>query len=651
MRILGIRNTNYQNLSFERRLRKEEERPYQETQKEALKVLGVDNLAMIIHGSSHPSVAKDGNIGSPISKGAKRLIRLEKLNGFNSEQLGPMGKLSKIDFSPYSAKVFAKNHLFINLEELTTEKYSNILSKKTYNYVTDVHKIPDKNYNNTDFLEAFENYDIALSEAYSSFKTKLNNGDENTLNLNTEFEEFKEKSSKWLLKDGLFKVLANVYGTDNFDEWKNPIDRNLINEVEHGNKNAILRYNQLLNRSGSKIEKNSFKQFLIDKQLKEHKQWREENHFKYINDLLVGFATSDVWSNPDAFLKDMRMGSHYGGFNNGPQIWDIPVLDPKKLFNNDGSIGVAGQLLKDKIDNSLEHFENIRIDHALGFVDPYIYRKSTLDVEPNGRVNHIEADDLIKWKEFDPNGDFKRILPEIVLPALKEHGISNDEVVWEDLCHETDAFKEVYRHNLNLNGISQLEYKKGENSPRNNWALVGSHDSKPAIMMNMKDDSWNACYLAGFLNADADHTSERIEARNKYAKYIDHNPMEHVKAKFAELFLTANNVQISFADFFGINQVYNYGGQKADTNWKLRLNNDFEDTYYKNLSGDNPTALNMPEVLKMSVKGKFDLAVAKMNKENSEKADKLREYLKEKYEPLLDKLQHWSEVLKEKEQD
>lgn len=90
---------------------------------------------------------------------------------------------------------------------------------------------------------------------------------------------------------------------------------------------------------------------------------------------------------------------------------------------------------------------------------------------------------------------------------------------------------------------------------------------------------------------------------------IDNDDRERVKAKFAELFLTCKKIQISFADFFGIDKTYNEGGKENNQNWKLRLNKDYEDSYYKNLASEHPTALNMPEILKLAVQAKADFNV------------------------------------------
>ena len=56
------------------------------------------------------------------------------------------------------------------------------------------------------------------------------------------------------------------------------------------------------------------------------------------------------------------------------------------MFNEDGSLGPAGKLLEKKIESSFDTGENIRIDHALGLVDPYIYKKSSVFIS-NGYLD------------------------------------------------------------------------------------------------------------------------------------------------------------------------------------------------------------------------------------------------------------------------
>ena len=179
---------------------------------------------------------------------------------------------------------------------------------------------------------------------------------------------------------------------------------------------------------------------------------------------------------------------------------------------------------------------------------------------------------------------------------------------------------------------------------------MGSHDSWPALKL-VKDggylgnQAWAPEYLAGFLNSDPTRSKERIEFQDKIVK----DPMERIKAKFADLFMCSDKIQISFADFFGIDKVYNYGGQDVKTNWKLRLSKNFEDAYYKNLSSDHPTALNLPEILKIAVRAKIDREVVQKMQTDPNNADTFRKSINARMQPLLDRLDKFEHILKEKE--
>ena len=115
-----------------------------------------------------------------------------------------------------------------------------------------------------------------------------------------------------------------------------------------------------------------------------------------------------------------------------------------------------------------------------------------------------------------------------------------------------------------------------------------------------------------------------------------------VRAKFAEL-MTTPKFQISFADILGItDRIYNVAGTNNRDNWKERIPADFLDKYYENLASENPTALNIPELLKQALQAKIDMRVMQ-----SHDKDKTRAELNAKYEPLLNDLQKYADILKE----
>lgn len=667
MRILGIDNR----ISFERRPKPSEEAGLRYTINRAYDAMGTKERVVITHGSCFPALDRDTYIGSPYGRSAQEYTKFLMLYGFNGNQLGPGGELGTdgngIIPSPYNSSAFSKNRLFIDLEALTSEKYGSILSQSTFLAITRSPENTDKNYVHTNFKEAQKVYDYALEESYDNFKTNYQNKQPQAISLAKDYKAFLNKHNTRLTEEGIFKVLADKYGTDEFESWDNPVDRDLIRLVKAQEPAAVQRYSQILAEHKKEIEIHKFSQFIATKQIQENQKWREKVGFKYINDLLVGCSKMDYWRDRDAFIDGFQLGAPEGSGKN-PQVWNIPVLNPRKLFTTDG-LGPAGQFLKDKIDYALEFCENLRIDHVMGLIEPFVIENSSLVFDNdknlinnphsnpvNGKyISQMRAGDraLDDYKNYSceyihNNGKttyHSNIMNKIVLPALKEHGINPKDAIWEDLCSQPEAFRKVFYDDLNLPGITQIEYAKAQDGPKNNWYLVGSHDSIPAHKMIKREwtkgsDAWNPLYLAGYLNMDP----TRANKRDEFCRRIGSDDRELIKAKFAEL-MTNDKFEISFADLLGITETtYNLGGTKNNTNWKERIPAKYIDQYYENLASKNPTAINIPEVLKIALQAKIDMEIAK-----SVHPNQVRFEIHERYQPLLDSLQKYADILKEPE--
>lgn len=647
----------------------------QKTIEEGFAAAGVNNRIAITHGSVFPAAGRDSLVGSPYGEGAKQWISFLKLYGFNGNQLGPNGALSNNQISPYNSSALNENPLFIDLKALTTEKYGKILSQKTYEKLTLPVGKSDKSYCFSNFDDAKRLYFIALNESYRNYKINLSKGQPEAILLKNEFEAFKntqisEKNTKGRQseEEGLFRVLSAMYKTDNIEKW-DKLDSDLIVEVRKNNPKAIERYKDLMTTYKEPITEYQFEQFLVSKQIKENKDFRDSIKFKYFSDLLIGCSKMDLWRYKDAFLEGYAIGAFEGG--DAPyQTWEIPVLNPRKLFVGYEDLNVGGEFLKEKLEHALENCENIRIDHALGLIDPFIYERNTVKYDENGRqiksgvhgnfISQIYDDD---GNKIDDYYNYPRILKKLVLPTLERHKLAKTDPVWESLCAETDLYKRIYYEENDLPKIIQTEFTKAEGEDNKHWFLIGSHDSIPVMNMLKKDgswrrynDAWNPGYLAEYLFKDPARKNEKDAFYKKIANTIDGLPKvgkelekadkELIKAKFAELF-TKEKVMVSFADILGINEdniTYNIGGSNNKTNWKERITPDFIDKYYENLSSDSPTALNIPEVLKIALQAKIDMQVV-----NSGNPDEMRKNLTEQYTPLLDKLKYYANILKEKE--
>lgn len=668
MRVLGINNQ----ITFRRRPTKEEEPGLKETINKTYEALGTKERVVITHGSCFPALGRSSYIGSPYGSAAKEYTKFLMLYGFNGNQLGPGGELEiikgEIQPSPYNSSAFAKNKLFIDLEELTKDKYGKILSQETFNNVTKLPEADDKNYDMTDFNEAFKTYNTALKESYNNFKAKVAKGQHEALTLNKEFEKFLDKHDDRLTEEGLFHVLSKKYGTDRFEEWPDEENKTFIAGVHNGDMDAIEKYYDMVDANENEINQYKFEQFIATKQIKENKDWRDKQGFKYINDLLVGCSKMDKWRYQDAFLKDWEMGAKESGGKS--QRWFIPVVDPKKIFKkNSYQLDIGGEFLREKLDFALEFCENIRIDHVMGLIEPYLLSTSASEDEfVNGNdKNHDVEKYISELKDADGNEydkAYPKLLTRLVLPALRRKGITPDKAVWEDICSYPDRFVQIYERELNLPKIQNIDWgrvqdKLNRDGRKDDWYLMGSHDNMPAMTYmqrigDMKDgskgeytrehDAWNLDYLAGYLNMD-DGRENIGQIRNELKELYKTNDRERIRAKFAEL-MTTPKFQISFADLLGITDVtYNIGGSKREENWKERISADYLDKYYKNLSSENPTALNIPELLKKALQAEIDMQVME-----SEDKDKTRAELNEKYKPLLDDLQKYADILKEPEE-
>lgn len=682
MRVLGADNRIYNNqASFGRKPTEKEAKDMQKTINAAYNVMGTKERIAITHGSCFPAVGLDSQIGSPFGKAAKEYIKFLALYGFNGNLLGPNGQLNKGEHSPYASSAFAKNRLFIDLEELKDAKYGHILSENDIDNIDDLQSVPrrtNKNYTYTNFEKANSIYDTALVKAYNNFKTKVQKGQPEALALNKEFKNYltanNGKNNERLNEEGIFNVLSDFYGTDEFREWDDEIDCNLIVLVKKGDEEANERYNKLYSENKKDIELYKFEQFIASKQIKENKEFRDEFGFKYINDMLVGCSKMDHWRYRDAFVEGYQIGAY--AYQANPQAWDSPILHPRKLFEgSDRHLGKAGEFLKDKIDNALEFCENVRIDHVMGLIEPFVLENSSIVYgekneqgkrpiinDPFKNPVHAEYMSQMTGPDGKPLDDYKNyscdythsdghktyhsnIMNEIVLPVLKDHGLDKNDPIWETICTNPEPFYDTYYNNLQLKELVQTEWSRVEGKPDDAWFLIGSHDSIPAMNMIKRDWTksnygWDALYLAGYLHQD----SKRADESREFCDRIADDDKERVKAKFAEL-LTTKKFQISFADILGITDkdaVYNVGGENNDDFWKLRIPPDFIDKYYENLASDNPTAINIPEVLKTAAHAKLDMLKNQAGNDETKK-----EELEAKFKPIIEKLAHYEAILKE----
>ena len=607
------------------------------TIQKALKVLGKKNFALIVHNASFPAAqGENTGFGSVNTNGGKELI--DYASGlFNAIQLGPAGKTKGCDSSPYTGTIFSTNPLFVDLKELTTKKWDCILSEATYNEIVDNN--PKKNENRTAYSYAYKKYADALDEAFKNFQEK---GDKK---LKKEFEEYKSDNNSWLDKDSVYEALSIENNNDYWPLWTSDIDKNLFSPatIEERLANGE-RLVEISKKYEYDIEKYKFIQFVLNKQSEETREYAKSKDIKMIADRQVAFSDRDIWAYKSLFLDGWMLGCPPDYFSKDGQAWGFPVLNPERMYKEDGSLDKGGMLLKNLYKKMFrENPGGVRIDHIVGLIDPWVYKvgKKPKIEEGAGRLysspEHpflnkfaiATMEDLDTTLEADKEKRVKtltdkqielygRLIEKIVIAAAEEEGLDKNAIVCEDLGTLTNPVAAVMKK-YQLQGMRLTQFVVPEeaehpyrccNIDEATWAMVGTHDNEPIAMwaksmVNTHEGYLHVKNLVEDLFAEVENKDDLITHLTKDVEYLKF-------VKLVELFASkAENIQMFFTDFFQIEDVYNRPGTSGDANWSLRIPNNFKEL----------TPIDLPEILKQAIISRG----SKFAKENEKLIEELSE--------------------------
>lgn len=595
--------------------------------KEALNALGKKNFAFIVHAGSFPSEAgKNTGFGNAVSNAAKKLI--DYLSGvFNVVQLGPAGKTKSCDSSPYTGTIFSNNPLFIDLEQLTTDEFYNILSKETYQTICDNN--PQKDNNRTAYSYIYEKQEEALKEAYENFKKK------NPFKLVEALEQFKKDNAMWLEKDSLYEALSIENGNDYWPIWENEDDKHLFNPKNADEKAKFdKRTEEIKAKYADEIEFYAFKQLLASVQNIKIKDYALSKDIRMIADRQVAFSDRDVWAYQSLFLDGWMLGCPPDLFSADGQAWGFPVINPEKMYNEDGSLGEAGKLMKALFKKMfVENPGGVRIDHLVGLIDPWVYKagKKPKIEEGAGRLysspEHeflkkfaiATLDDLDEEYTADSEKRIKSLTPEqiklygrliekIVIGAAEEVGLNKDAIVCEDLGTVTYPVAQVMKQ-YGLQGMCLTQFVvpddpehayRCKNIKPKSWVMVGTHDNQPISVWAENIVNTHEGYLHGENLAHDLYPEATEEEQEQIAVRLSKDADFMLFNKLVEIFACkSENIQLFFTDYFGLKETYNVPGTSGDENWSLRIPTDYEKVYEENLK--KGTAINLPAILKQAI--------------------------------------------------
>ena len=538
---------------------------YTNSLNQGLELLG-KQVDLILHNASAPAVsAENTGIGSLFSRTTvTKLFPFLKEHGISGIQQEPNGLRKAKDNSPYAPEASAKNIFMIPLEKLASDEYGNILSKATFNKI--VANNPDKN--NVDYDYVRKAYNVALKEAFNNGKNSK------------EFIEFKQQNEEKYEQSAIFHLLNELYDGK---KWSS-LDSNLYSTVDEVKAND--RINELKSKYKNDYDFYIFNQMILEKENEKSNKLARETGVKIIGDSPVAQTAVDEWVNQKLFLKGKAIGCPPDYFSKDGQRWGFKYYAPEKIFNKDGSLGEAGEVLKKKYEDYFASFPGgIRIDHVIGLIDPFIYTTSAKKMTPqnSGRIYSVEG----KYKKHSLD-EYAALLTKIIIPAAEKFGLNKSSIICEDLGEATKPVQEIMKQ-LELSGISVTQFDhRGATTPQKNTIMIGSHDNQSflefveGIFKNTKDKGF--LRKTKLLAEDTAPMGATTKEKKQYREDIRKDKAKFIAASFAELFTSpARRVQIFFTDFFGIAKTYNRPGTKIG-NWSLRLGENFESDYYKAVS-------------------------------------------------------------------
>lgn len=587
------------------------------TIKKALTALGKKNFVFIMHNGSFPAATGENTgFGTINSDGGKEFINYAA-GLFDAIQMGPAGKTKKSDSSPYTGTIFSNNPLFIDLKQLTTSKWHKILSEATFNEI--VENNPNKGKNRTSYSYITIKQSQAMMEAYKNF-IKLNDKQ-----LNKEFNKYKLENDSWLDKDSLYEAFSLENGSDYWPIWKNKQDKNIFNPKSNEEKIEFAkRIDEISKKYAQEIDEYKFEQFILYKQNLETRKLAESKNIKMIADRQVAFSDRDCWAYQSLFLEGWCLGCPPDYFSKDGQAWGFPVVNPEKLFNSDGSLGDAGILMKNLYKKMFhENPGGVRIDHIVGLIDPWVYKKGKKPMPEQGAgrlYSSPEHEELKKYaiaklEDLDTTltSDkekrvktlteeqiklYGRFIEKIVIAAAKEEGLTKDSIVCEDLGTLTNPVAAVMKdYDLLGMKLTQFTVPTEEDDPYRcknitprSWAMIGTHDNQPVTVWANSLIHTHEGYLH-VKNLVYDLFSEEQDKDSIIVKMT--NDADFLKeTKLVELFACkAENIQIFFTDFFNMNETYNVPGTSGDKNWSLRLPDNYKEMQ----------TINLPLLLKKAI--------------------------------------------------
>ncbi len=610
----------------------------------ALKALGIDNFLLGIQDAAFPALPEeDIGRGSPYSDGAAAFLEFVRSLGFNGIQLGPQGITSRTNSSPYDGTLFSRNPL--SLAPLRLRRFSPDLlpQEELADLVKQIHADTDRVERKT-AAKSIRTITDTVCRRFRLIGQNRQKGRDQT-HLRDSYADFRRQNRSWLERDGLYEVLKEHYGRNNWKKWTGNsqarLDRTLFAALPEGGVPAQKRIKKLLVLHGDAIEDYCFIQYLLAMQHGELRSHCGRLGLKLYGDCQIGLSSRDAWYAQGFLLDGYLMGAPPSRTNPEGQPWNYPVFDPRRYYvdTSDGARqpGAVIGFLRERVAKLFTEFDGLRIDHPHGLVCPWVYRAGERDrghaVRRGARLfASPDLDDHPDLAEFAIVGpqqinrqaerhadnwitdlDSEQIhryaaLFEVIIEEARQR-LDQAEIACEILSTQPFPIRQVMKlHGLGRFRVTQKadlenpdDVYRSENAAPRDWLMLGNHDTPSIWQLAGK---W---LVSGAAQKQANYLAERLaipaEERPAWIRTLLTDPGALAQAKFADLFVgPGRNIMVFFTDLLGIEEAYNRPGTVNAENWSLRIDPDYRRIYTARLGKER--ALNIPKALATALRAR-----------------------------------------------
>lgn len=577
-------------LNFGDALSTKQEKRYLQLQKELKRLQGhEDGIRMVkIYTPSIPSSEKtDTGIGKPSSEQAIRMYELARIyGGATAVKFMPMGQLTdKQGYQggypgAYQRSALTIGEDIIDLSQLASEKYGQILPLCEVEKFVKKHNAQSKNQNIADFKTTLgwqnqESYPInePLRIAFDNFKNCKFPNDELKA-LRAEFEAFKNQKTP-VDYDDIYTRLALFPYIKDYATAKTDFFVGFDSDINVRMK-KMPEYNALKEKYKNEIEFFKFKQFLSHKALLDAKKEVNDLGMDLAGDCAITFSWVEEQVFPDAFLKDKWGRSAQLG-------WGIHALNYHDLVEKKNS--PAHRLFRAKLAHHLTHFDSIRFDVGWAYMNPSYHfgdkqmirfdagTEITDFIEKTAR--EIKGDDFDQRKlmyECDADGaDFNLWANKEKLDRVQGLAILTTEEEKNDDANIGWGSLPFYKYNI---GLGNDDFIIGTNNHDKEGVLRCAKDKR-------KSDKQVGALQRVFNRRPQDGHSEGWRLFKD-----DTNRNEHIRkytrGRFAEIDLAKHSF-IMYTDLFGRIEKVDYHGNDSEHDYKTRLERNYEENFHRAL--------------------------------------------------------------------